>query len=410
LGIQTRPASTESENIAVDSTTRFRRKEFGGVPALNPDAVLAREAFRQRQPSASEGAPPSTEVAIQSGLEFLARYQLPDGSWTLGQFDVDHQLHQSQLNSDTAATGLALLAFQGAGYSHREFKYSQQLQLAVNWILANQTPDGGLYVEADDESNNAARMYSHAIATLALTEAYGMTQDSRLREPAQRAIDYIARTQDPQRGGWRYFADSQKRSSDTSVTGWMMMALVSGRLSGLDIKDETLSGIDNWLTLAQSADAQYEFRYNPFAVDSGGVSRLYSRKASQSMMAVGLLMRVYSGWNREDPRFQLGAQKLLQQLPSDANAKLRDTYYWYYATQVLKHAGGQAWEIWNGRLQPLLVRSQEKVGDVRGSWDPYQPVPDRWGPHGGRLYVTAMNLLSLEVRYRLLPLYDKTIK
>jgi hypothetical protein len=89
---------------------------------------------------------------------------------------------------------------------------------------------------------------------------------------------------------------------------------------------------------------------------------------------------------------------------------LRDTYYWYYATQVLKHAGGEAWEIWNSHLQPLLVRSQEKVGDVRGSWDPYQPVPDRWGPHGGRLYITAMNLLSLEVRYRLLPLYDKTIK
>ena len=127
------------------------------------------------------------------------------------------------------------------------------------------------------------------------------------------------------------------------------------------------------------------------------------------MTAVGLLMRVYSGWSRDDERFLEGARSLLKQLPSDTNTVLRDTYYWYYATQVLKHAGGAAWETWNQSLHPLLLRTQVRSGDMSGSWDPYRPVPDRWGSHGGRLYVTTLNLLSLEVRYRLLPLYENTV-
>ena len=70
------------------------------------------------------------------------------------------------------------------------------------------------------------------------------------------------------------------------------------------------------------------------------------------------------------------------------------------------HMGGEHWKRWNDRLHPLLINAQEPEGDLVGSWDPRRPVPDRWGPHAGRLYVTTMNLLSLEVHYRHLPLYD----
>ncbi len=126
------------------------------------------------------------------------------------------------------------------------------------------------------------------------------------------------------------------------------------------------------------------------------------------MTSVGLLMRIYSGWERDDPRLLAGADFLLkQQLPSDSGPLTRDTYYWYYATQVLKHIDGPRWKTWNDRLRPLLTRSQEKIGELAGSWHPYKPVPDRWGQFGGRIYVTTMNLLSLEVRHRMLPLYNQ---
>jgi len=124
------------------------------------------------------------------------------------------------------------------------------------------------------------------------------------------------------------------------------------------------------------------------------------------MTSVGLLMRVYGGWKKQDPRLIAGAQYMLDnQMPSDATPQLRDTYYWYYATQVMKHVGGEQWDAWNEKLRPLLTRSQETSGDLAGSWHPYKPVPDRWGSFGGRIYVTTMNLLSLEVRHRMLPIY-----
>jgi hypothetical protein len=410
VGMSMRPASEESQQLQPSVENRYRNDEFGGKPSTNPAAVLAKEAFRQRSPEMVKSqSEPTTEAAIHLGLEFLARYQQPDGSWTLTEFDREHPLRTSQLDSDMAATGLAVLSFQGAGYNHREFKYARQINHAVQWLIANQAEDGMLYLDSDDRSNEACRLYSHGIAALALTEAYGMTQDPELREPAQRALDYIVKTQHPSKGGWRYYSEVQQQSSDTSVTGWMVMALQSGRLSELDVDPEAFEAIVGWLKIAADPENPSLYRYNPYAVNSQGVSRVSGRKASTSMTSVGLLMRIYTGWEKDDPRLVAGAEYLVEtQLPSMKDNIVRDTYYWYYATQVLKHVDGKAWDKWNKRLRSILIRSQEKSGDMAGSWDPYGPVPDRWGKFGGRLYVTTMNLLSLEVRHRLLPLYIKT--
>ena len=100
-----------------------------------------------------------------------------------------------------------------------------------------------------------------------------------------------------------------------------------------------------------------------------------------------------------------GADYILEKLPDNTSEVNRDTYYWYYATQVMNHMGGERWNRWKKALEPMLIRSQVKDGKLAGSWDPYYPVPDRWGSHGGRIYVTTLNLLNLEVEYRKLPLY-----
>ena len=408
-GVNRRPASEQSKQLQPELDTRFRNEDFGGAPAMNPTAKISKEAFRQRTPGlAQRSGEPKTEAAINKGLEFLIRHQQPDGRWVLNRFDTDHPLHQRQLDSDMAATALAILAFQGAGYNHLEFKYARQVNHGIRWLVENQSEDGLLYLDSDDATNSACRLYSHGIAALALTEAYGMTQDPVLKEPAQRALNFIAESQHPTKGGWRYFSEMKKRSSDTSVSGWMVMALQSGRLSGLQVEDRTFESLAGWLAVAADPINESLYRYNPYAVNAQGVSRLNGRNASPSMTAVGLLMRIYTGWEQDDPRLISGANFLVDQQMPGETLPLRDTYYWYYATQVLKHVGGSQWQKWNDNLRPLLIRTQEKSGDNAGSWNPYTPVPDRWAPFGGRLYVTTMNLLSLEVRHRLLPLYKKT--
>lgn len=409
LGVRKRPASAESESIQLDDDNRFRRDEFGSSLAVVPNVTLAKKAFRSRKLPSQSGNEPMNERAIELGLEFLARHQLSDGSWALSGFDRDHAYSRKQLNSNSAATGLALLAFQGAGYNHREFKYARQMNHAIMWLTENQLPDGALYKDSGFVSDQYCRFYSHGIATLALTEAYGMTQDPELKRSAQLAIDYIVKTQDPKRGGWRYFAD--KRRTDTSVTGWMLMALKSGQLAGLDVPKPTLDRISEWLDVAADPMNTSTFRYDPFSKQKVEKNRSQGKTVTPSMTAVGLLMQIYSGMDRTDPRLEAGASYLLNNLmPSDASMYARDTYYWYYATQVLLHLDGPSWQQWESALHPLLVNSQVQTGDMSGSWDPYSPVPDRWGVQAGRLYVTAMNLLSLEVKNRKLPLYDESLK
>jgi len=405
VGLNARRARPESLQIQ-PQTTRFVRREVGGLPDFNTAAVVSAEAFRRRSATARNSSPnagsfsagPETDAAIELGLAYLARQQLPDGSWSLQATDGD-----AALASDTAATGLALLAFQGFGHTHHDNTYAAVVRRGLDHLLKNQKSDGDLFVPLDDESNRSVWLYSHGIATIALCEAYGMTQDPALREPAQTALDFIVRSQHPEHGGWRY---APKLEADTSVTGWMMMALKSGELANLGVPTEAYARIETWLDLAQaSPQERHLYRYNPYAPDNE--QQRHGRRTSRTMTAVGLLMRLYHGWQRDNEHMLRGAEYLRENLPAIGTARnpQRDTYYWYYATQVMFHMGGEHWKAWNDRLRPLLVEAQVQTGPDAGSWHPRVPVPDTWAPHAGRLYVTTMNLLSLEVHYRHLPLY-----
>jgi hypothetical protein len=169
----------------------------------------------------------------------------------------------------------------------------------------------------------------------------------------------------------------------------------------------TQAGIDRWLTASRGlGDEGYLYRYNPNAADTP--SQRHGLVPNPTMTSVGMLMRLYSGAKKQDAEIVKAADYLLQHLPSEGNSdkSQRDTYYWYYSTQAMFHMGGDYWEQWNGKLYPLLVNSQVKSGPYVGSWEPLGNVPDLWGQYGGRLYVTTMNLLSLEVYYRHLPLYE----
>jgi hypothetical protein len=420
VGSVDRDAREDSKMLATTGP-RFIRRNVGGRPQISATAATAADAFRDRmelrtqsQPGSSAG--PLTDETIELGLTFLARYQLPSGGWTLAGYGDE----EPAMVSDAAATGLALLAFQGAGYHHLDFKYDDNIRDALKFLVSNQREDGGLFIPGNPDSNAFAEYYTHGIAAIALCEAYGMTQDPWLKQPAQKSLDFIVKSQTVIRpqgagdsyGGWRY---SEGMGPDTSVSGWMLMALKSGELAGLEVPQETYTHIQGWLKRAQaSEDEPHLYRYNPFAGDDA--SRIHGRRPSKTMTAVGLLMRLYLGWDRDSSAMQMGGDYLAESPPAMGSTaepirdRSRDTYYWYYATQVMFHLGGENWKNWNEHLQELLVTSQIKRGPNAGSWDPIRPVPDRWAGNAGRLYVTTLNLLSLEIPYRHLPLHEDTAK
>lgn len=388
-------------------TQRFIRDAAGAPRAVGSSIPIPRPAFQQRidrmkqaDASPSNGpAGPQTEEAIELGLAFLARTQRKDGRWRLQDYDTE-----VLIRSDTAATALSVLAFQGAGYTHRQFKYAPNVAKGIAFLVANQKPDGDLYLPQDPASDQNGWLYSHSIAALALCEAYGMTQDPALREPAQRAVQFMVNSQDPQYGGWRY---RPGRGTDTSVTGWFMMALQSAQLAGLEVSPSTRAGVQRWLVASRGEGSEgYLYRYNPNAANT--TAQRHGLIPNPTMTSVGLLMSLYNGGKKESPEMVRAADYLLGYLPREGNSEksLRDTYYWYYSTQVMFHMGGEHWQKWYENLYPMLIRTQVRDGGMSGSWEPLGDVPDLWGKYGGRLYVTTMNLLSLEVSYRHLPLYE----
>lgn len=402
VGTHLPQARTESDVIS-NTPARFLNRTSGGITAVDGQIREPSPAFKKR------GRVSNLEPEILLGLEFLAKSQDGNGRWSLQLFPAATAADIGNTQSDTAATGLALLAFLGAGYDHYGEEYQQNVARGLRFLVERQKANGDLF--ADPPATHC--LYSHAIATIALCEAYGMTGDEKLREPAQKALDYIVAAQNKQLGGWRY--RPQDSLNDTSVTGWQVMALKSGELAKLKVDPEVYVGVNRWLESARAKSnapnvVNAKYVYNPF---SDPKTNDYGRDANPATTSMGLLMRMYLDAKTDSPELRAGSEYLLQNLPEYGNAVIgrgefrkRDTYYWYYATQVMFHLKGEAWQQWNAKLRPLLVQSQLKTGPQAGSWEPNGPIPDRWSNSGGRIYVTAMNLLSLEVTHRYLPIYE----
>jgi hypothetical protein len=347
----------------------------------------SREA-RQRMLGAGGGTM-ETETAVSLALEWLVRQQRKDGLWSLMGPYADGSRQENRL----AATAMALLALQGAGNTPSAGEHRQAVAKAWKALLRQQQADGTFDAGPMIEQH---AMYAHGQITIALCEAYGMTKDPQLAEPAARALAYAIAAQMPD-GGWRYQPPQpgSDNRGDMSVTGWYLMALKSGEMAGLAVPAETYDRLAAFLDgVFVSAEKGYGYQINP------GQKVFDFRPA---LTAEALLCRQFLGWQRDDPRLAAGVELLLREAPLDFDYRRKNVYAWYYQTQVCHHQGGPAWNEWNRLMQEQLVPAQVETGREKGSWD---PANDQWGHVGGRLYVTALCTCMLEVYYRHLPLCD----
>ncbi|MCE9554008.1 MAG: terpene cyclase/mutase family protein [Planctomycetes bacterium] len=341
----------------------------------------------QGTPGGRPGGP--GEKSVAAALRWLARHQNKSGSWSLSRFSINCTegvcSGHGSAESDAAGTAMGLLPFLASGYTHHKPNiYQQTVYRGVTWLITHQNPSNG-----DLSAGSGQMMYSHGLATIALCEAYGMSGDDRVGRAAQAAINFIQFAQDKQGGGWRY---KPGEAGDTSVVGWQVMALKSGQMAKLQVNQRALDGAKKFLAAASGSEYGAKFGYTPGA---GG---------TPTMSGVGLLCRQYLGAAKDDPGLIEGSKYLMVNLP-DPNAN-RNIYYWYYATQVMHNMQGDDWQTWDLKMRRTLKKTQERQGCAAGSWDPDKPTADAWGQHGGRVMMTSLSCLTLEVYYRYLPLYD----
>ena len=321
-----------------------------------------------------------SQRAVVKGLGWLVHVQAEDGQW---EYDGTNK-------ADTVgATALVLLPILGAGETHkRDNKYGEALARGLKWLIAQQQNNGSF--------KGPVSMESHALATLALCEAYSLTKDRNLLlRPAHAAIHFLIHYQNAH-GGWGEKPDAP---SCTSAMGWTTQALFAARLEkDFVVPDKTIRNLDAYLDSVASGSRRCYFGDQ----DAKG-------KPATLPTAIGLLSRCcFNSWDVKTHALAEGAETLIGRRPSVAPAKPEWPYH-HYATRVLFHYGyEEAWQDWNeglkkdgkrtGGMRDWLVSLQEKIEKpTYGSWEPGM---DEFGKANGRLGTTAMSVLTLEVYYR----------
>jgi hypothetical protein len=367
------------------------RSSYPAIPTIPPHVKI--------QNLSVEGGD-GTQVAVELGLAWLARHQEPEGYWDCDGFEGRCEDGKcggpGSLLYDPGVTGLALLAFLGRGETPEIGRYRKTVTRGLRYLRAIQDPEGCFGARYSNRFT-----YNHAAASLAMIQAYAITGRPTYKRPAQKAIDFIIKCQNPYLA-WRYGVRPQ--DNDTSVTGGMVMALWAARKTGkLSVPAEGLEGARLWLnkiTEPEYGKAGYTARGTGPARPQDIMDKFTPDK-SEALTAVGMFSRILMG---DDPRssdlIHKGVDLCMRVPPKwDERDGSIDMYYWYYGSMAMFQIGGEPWQKWNAAMKKTALENQVRAGCQAGSWHPIGP----WGREGGRVYATALMTMCLEVYYR----YDR---
>lgn len=307
-----------------------------------------------------------TESAVLAGFRGLAPLQQPDGSWASTSVTAAGTI------SDTGSTALVLLSYLGAGYSQLSkdeypdptrpgqiHRMGEIVKRGLQWLLQNQGPTGVIASPGGDAHLN------HALATLALSEAYGMTASVPLKDPAQKAVDALC-AMASREGGWHRNDPGSRGEILASTFG--VMALTSARMSELSFPAATAENA--WTFFNQEVD------------DDG----LCGNPPTRAQVGGAMLAHIFLRKDKFDPRIMGAAGWLVANKPAWVQA---DPLGWYLGGLALfRYDGpdGPCWKTWNEHLKDILVRNQAKSG--------------LWTLGNESIVATALSSLTLEVYYR----------
>jgi len=353
-----------------------------------PQSMSKEYMYRLRTPQKRRefieelGGSEQTEQTVEEALAWLARAQSPDGRWDVDGFSTLAECGGGgdRADGDVAVTGLSLLAYLAAGYTRSEGAHKDTIRKGLDWLMAGQAANGDL--------RRGGQMYGQAMATAALCESVSLSADARLRDAAQRAVNFILAAQNPGLG-WRY--QPRDDDNDTSVVGWQVLALRSAQIAGITVPDKHYQWTGAWLDLVRKGSQGGLYSYKP----GHGVTPV--------MTAEGWFCQLFMAGDARTRGEGESMAYVMANLPSwstDTPGMIH-FYYWYYGTLALHLSGAEAFEEWNAALTGALLAGRRKDGPSAGSWDPVCQL----GPRGGRIYATAIATLCLEVYYRYLPLY-----
>jgi len=394
---------TDESEAIVDRVDTYRGAELAALGLYSKRTLADRTDW-----IGDYGGSEASEKAVADGLEWLARHQAPDGFWSSVCLGTGSQSRCEQPDRCTgegdtyemALTGLALLAFQAGGhYYFNDAKYSDVVRRGLDWMIEHQRTNGALIGSKPDrviegkKTGHKNHMYEHGIAAFALADAVAVAAASYQPEneayvnATRKAVEFIEANQHLD-GGWRY-TNALSRPGDTSVTGWQVLALKSAKEAGIPVSNRCVENVRTFFEhrdMGANGQTGYD---DPQTIQTDATT------------GVGMLARQFLLNEPDAPIISAAAKHLARQAemrwgdPRGVHDEW-DYYLWYNCTLGMFQVGGEWWDRWNTVIRDTLVKLQRHSGCERGSWDPNS----KWGRFGGRIYSTALAILTLEVYYR----------
>jgi len=339
----------------------------------------------------ARGGSVATEQAVGRALTWLAAHQGEDGGWDADGFDAACDCggkgsgwHGEDVPCpfDREVTALATLAFLGAGNSHKEGPFKEQVARALAWM----------------KGGSGGTIFGTAYATQAFAEAYDMTGDDGLRPTVEAGIKEILAARQPE-SAWRYFPADV---SDVPTTTAVVVALRVAEEAGFQVdgayKAPALALLDALVDRKTGRVAYHpgadQLGYTPTTANASSALLVRSWLGAMHTPEAALSMHALADrrpkWSIKYKRMKVGG------VERDVQIGNLDLYGWWHATEALARTGGPDWTAWNEALKKALLSHQRPSGHAAGSWDP----EGTYGKVGGRVFSTALGALMLESYWR----------
>lgn len=313
---------------------------------------------------------PRWQEAIDRGLQWVSKTQSSLGHWTAGTYP-------------TAMTALAGTALLCSGSTTTQGPYARQIRRAVDYLSTKSRPNGLI---GDPLSDNRYT-YGHGFSMLFLSQVLGEEEDIERREELidilSRAVQFSGMAQTPS-GGWGYVSARDGNNFDEgSTTITQVQGLRGCRNAGIPVPGEVIERAKQYIYMCKNPD--------------GGIS--YSsrnRGSSRPAITAAALAALYNAGDYDSkhvPDMLAYTKKNLYNITGNVQSFGHWHYTYLYYSQVVYRQGEEEWEPFRDRLYEKIVNEQSPAGS--------------WVGNIGAIYVTACNLIMLQLDLGFLPIYQR---
>jgi hypothetical protein len=332
---------------------------------------LALTASGHRAHGQSSRLDPAWEQSIRAGLDYLARTQSSRGQWNTSVYP-------------TALAALAGMALICSGSTTTQGPYSTQIARCTDFLISKCRSNGLI----GDPTSDNRYTYGHGFSMMMLSQVLGEEgyEDRRreLIEVLNSAVEFCCSAQ-TDAGGWGYVSARDGANYDEgSTTITQVQGLRGCRNAGIPVPAESIEKAKQYIYRCKNED--------------GGIS--YSSKqmgTSRPAITAAALAALYNAGDYEGEHvpdmLRYSRETLHDQLADEGSAFGHWHYTYLYYSQVVYRQGDDEWLPFRGRLYKRIVSEQKGDGSWEGQISP--------------IYITACNLIMLQLDRGLLPIYQR---